>query len=244
MNDTMRSNRQQFFWGSIILIVLSGSVGCSKSGSSSLTFTPVSYVSILNEAPYGTAVDIYLNDTLVSPVGGIATGQYSTQYGSVKPGVYKVDFKKAGTDSLLFEIPASSFDTTSFYTLLLYNTAPGNPAVQAIKILDNFTSITNSYAYYRFFNLSPDASAADFYLDNTIVQHQRTPADNASNLSYNQFQSINPAIYNLQVTVSGTDSVLAMSNAVTLGQGGVYTIFLSGTKSANNLAISVLPASY
>ena len=244
MNDTMRNNRQQLFWGSIILLVLSGAVGCSKAGSS-LTVTAVTYVSVINEAPYSSAVDIYLNGTLVSPTGGIAPGEYSTQYGSVKPVTYTVDFKKAGTDTLLYEIPASSYDTSNFYTLILYNTAPGSAAVQAVKILDNFTQVTSTNAYFRFFNMSPDVPDADLYMNGSIVQQQRTPADNVDNLTYDEFQAVNPEAYNLQVKSSSTDSVLATLSSVPLAAGGVYTIFLNGTdKSANNLAISVLQASF
>src|SRR5580693_3218501 len=187
----MRNNRQQFFWGSIILLGLLGAAGCSKTGST-LTVTAVAYVSVINEAPYSAAVDIYLSGTLIT-TSGIPPGQYSKEYGSIKPGVYTVDFKKTGTDTLLYEIPASSFDTTSFYTLILYNTAPGSPAVQAVKIQDNFTSVTNTSAYYRFFNLSPDVSSADLYLNGSIVQLQRAPADNVNNLLYDEFQAVSPS---------------------------------------------------
>ncbi|HEV3326598.1 MAG TPA: DUF4397 domain-containing protein [Puia sp.] len=240
----MRNNRQQFFWGSIILLVLLGGAGCSKTGSS-LTVTAVTYVSVINEAPYSGAVDIYLNGTLVSPSGGIAPGQYSTQYGSVKPGVYTVDFKKTGTDSVLYEIPASPFDTTNFYTLILYNSARGSSAVQAVKIADNFSSVTNTSAYYRFFNLSPDVPSANLYLNGSIAQLQRAPADYANNLTYDEFQAVSPGVYTLQVKSPTTDSVLAAHGSIALTAGSVYTIFLSGTDtSVNNLSINVLQASF
>jgi hypothetical protein len=239
----MRNNHQQVFWVPIILLVLLGGAGCSKTGSS-LTVTAITYVSVINEAPYSGTVDIYLNGTLVTS-GGIAPGQYSKEYGSVKPGVYTVDFKKTGTDSLLYEIPASSFDTTHFYTLILYNTARGSSAVQAVKIPDDFSSVTNTSAYYRFFNLSPDVSSADLYLNGSIAQLQRAPADYVNNPMYTEFQSVSPNVYNLQVKSPATDSVLAALPSVELAAGSVYTIFLNGTDtSANNLSINVLPASF
>jgi hypothetical protein len=240
----MRNNHQQFFWNFMILVILAAGGGCSKT-SSSVDVTGVSYLSIINEAPYGSAVDIYLSGTLVSPLGGIAPGQYSKEYGSLKPGVYTVDFKKTGTDSLLYEIPASSFDTTNFYSLILTNSAPGSATVQAAKILDNFSAVTPSSAYFRFFNLSPDVPAVDLYLNGSIAQLQRTPADNVDDLMYNEFQPVTPAVYNLQVKASATDSVLATQSSISLEAGSVYTIFLSGTdRSSNNLQISVLQARF
>jgi hypothetical protein len=243
MNGTMRNNRQQFFWGSIILLAWLGSTGCAKTGTS-LTVTAVTYISVINEAPYSSAVDIYLNGTQISPSGGIAPGQYSKEYGSVVPGVYAVDFKKAGTDTLLYEIPASSFDTTNFYTLILYNTARGSSAVSAVKLLDDFSSVTNTSAYYRFFNLSPDVPSADLYLNGSIGQLQRAPADYVNNPIYDAFQAVTPNAYNLEVKSSSTNSVLA-TGSVELAAGSVYTIFLSGTDtSSNNLSVSVLQASF
>jgi hypothetical protein len=240
----MRNKHQQRFWSFMILVTLAAGAGCSKT--SSLSDVPgFSYLTIINEAPYGSVVDIYLNGTLVSPSGGIAPGRYSKEYGSLKPGVYTVDFKKTGTDSLLFEIPASSFDIRKFYSLLLFNGAPGSATVQAVKVMDDFSAITTGGTYYRFFNLSPDVPAVDLYLNNSIAQLQRTPADNVDDPMYDEFQPVNPAVYSLQVKVSATDSVLATQNAISLVAGSVYTVFLSGTdRSANNLKISVLQASF
>jgi hypothetical protein len=245
MNVIMRKSQQQFFWSLIFLIVLeAGGAACTKSGVS-VTSAGVTYVSVMNLAPYAPTVDIYLNDTLVSPPGGIPTGDYSTQYGRLKPGTYDVKFKKTGTDSLIDEIPASSFDTTNFYTLVLYNTQPGGGPAHAIKIHDDFSMVSPASANYRFLNLSPDAPRVDLYLDSTISQTGRTPADNASNLSLSTFQPIAPSTYNLRIKLSGTDSVLASLNAIPLTAGNVYTIFLGGKdQSSNSLSINVLTEIY
>jgi Domain of unknown function (DUF4397) len=242
MNRDMRDNYQHFIWSSIILVFASAFGGCIKS-TPATTATPVCYVSVMNEAPYSSVADVYFNGVLVSPTGGIAPGQFSSEYGSVKPGVYTIDFKVTGTDSLLYELPAAEYDTSNFYTLILYNTAPKSPAVAAASILDNFSSVTATSAYYRFFNLSPDIPSVDLYLSGVESQINRTPADNISNLMYDEFQAVNATTYSVQVKSSSTDSVLATANGTTLTEGGVYTIFLEGT-SAGGVSISVLPASY
>jgi hypothetical protein len=220
------------------LVVLLAGSGCSKPGVS-FTQNPVAYVSIMNLAAYGSAVDIFFNGTLVSPSGGIAPGQFSTQYGQLKPGTYTVDFKKSGTDSLLYELPASPFDTTTFYTLLLYNTTAGSAAVGAVRILDDFSQVNGTSSYYRFFNMSPDAPNVNLYINGMISQTNRAPADNVSNQSYQQFQAISPGDYTLQVQKAANDSVLGSQNNYPFAAGSVYTVFLSGT--SKGMTVNVLP---
>jgi hypothetical protein len=240
--DIMRNNCQHFYWSSIILVLLGGSFACSKP-QESLNASPISYVTIMNLAPYGGPVDIYFNGTQVSPAGGILPGQYSTEYGQLKPGSYTVDFKVTGTDSLLYELPATLFDTSTFYTLVLYNTAPGGPAVQATRIMDNFSQVNATSAYYRFFNMSPDASSVSLYMNGTVAQAGRSPADNVASQVFDQFQALSSGDYTLQVQNSSTDSVLATQTSYPFSSGSIYTIFLTGTSKAG-MKINVLPVAY
>lgn len=222
--------------GSFLALVLAG---CTKTGTTN-TSTPVTYVSVMNMAAYAPVADVYLNGSLASQSGGIAPGKYSLQYGPLQPGTYSVQFKKSGADSLMAQLPASIYDTSSFYTLLLYNNAGGGPALAA-RISDDFSMTTATSANYRFFNLSPDASLVDLYLNNTLTLSYRSTADNIQDPSLNGFLQLPSSNYNIKVKVAGTDSVLANTD-VTLGQGGVYTFFLAG--KSGNLSINVLQAAY
>ena len=238
----MRKSKQQFFWGATFFVILSaGLAGCTKTGSS-FTTSPVTYITVMNQAPYAPTADIFFNDTLASGSNGIAPGVYSSKYGPLKPGSYEVKFKKHSSDSLMDVLTRSNYDTLGFYTLILYNDA--NKAAHAMKINDDFSRITQANANYRFFNLSPDAPSVDLYMNDAKVQQGRTTADNAGNNSNNDFTSAVPAVYNLKVKTAAGDSV--MLNNVNLLGGNVYTIFLSGVKnaSANTLSINVLQASY
>lgn len=221
-----------------------GSWGCVKS-STNTPASAIAYVELINEAPYASAADMYLNGTLVS--SGLAPGTYSEEYGQVKPGTYDVQFKVAGGDSVLAEIPTAVFDTSNFYTLIMYNKAPHSAAVQAVEILDNYTSIAPANAYYRFFNLSPDLPKVDLLINAQVAQLARTPADNVGNLAYDAFTDIDPANYSLSVNVSGTDTVLASTSSYPLAAGGVYTIFIGGERDStetNKLVLEVLPAAF
>ncbi len=244
----MRTSKKQFFWRATFIVILaSGWAGCAKTGST-YTTSPVTYVTVMNEAPYGPTTDIYLNSQLATGTGGIASGAYSTKYGALQPGTYKIEFKKNGSDSLLSTIAGGSsqvLDTLNFYTLIMYNDTL--KAIQSMLIHDDFTSISTGNANYRFFNLSPDAHSVDFYINGkssgvAATFGERTTGDNAVNTSYNSFISTAPNSYNLEVRNHNPDSVIATASAINLVGGNVYTIFLSGT--TNNWKINVLPASY
>jgi len=235
----MINKRQHFYWCSIILLILFTGSGCTKPGVTT-SQTQVAYVSIMNLAAYGSPVDIFFNGNLVSPAGGIAPGQVSTQYGQLKPGSYTIDFKKTGTDSLLYELPASQFDTTTFYTLILYNTMAGSTAVSAVRILDNFSQVNGTSSYYRFFDMTPDAPNVNLYLDGSIAQTNRMPADNVNDQSYQQFLGISPGDHTLQVQNAATDSVLGTQNNYPFAAGYVYTVYLTGA-SSKGLTLNVLP---
>ncbi len=231
----------------VITVMTAGLAGCSKTGSSTSTSSAATYVNVMHMAPYAPAFDIYLNGTISSTAGGIPPGTFSQQYGPLKAGVYDVQFKKANTDSLLAEIPASDYDTMSFYTLIVYNTTPTGGAVRAIKVVDDFSQVSAASSNYRFFNLSPDCASVDFYLTNsTPAMTGRMPIDNFTNPALNAFMPVTGGPYNLQVKAAGTDSVIAFLNNVGLQSGSAYTIFLSGVKVGNNNThqINVLLASY
>ena len=247
----MRNSKKQFFWGATFFVILAaGWVGCAKTGST-YTTSPVTYVSVMNEAPYGPTTDIYLNSQLATGAAGIAPGAYSTKYGALQPGSYLIEFKKNGDGTLLSTIAGGVqvLDTLNFYTLIMYNDTA--KAIQSMLIHDDFTSISTGNANYRFYNLSPDAHNVDFYINGKTAgvaptYAQRTTGDNnpaffPSN-SNNTFISTAPNSYNLEVRNHYTDSVLASTSATSLVGGNVYTIFLSGT--TNNFKINVLPASY
>jgi hypothetical protein len=247
----MRKSTRNFLSAASFLVILSSlGMNCSKTGSS-LTTSPVTYLTLINEATYTGAASVYLNDTLTTPAGGIAAGTFSSEYGHISPGYYDVKFATTSSDSLLSEIPSSDYDTLNFYTLILYNTA-GGASAQSVKIWDNFSTLSSINANYRFFNLSPDEPNVDLYLNNTIVSSNRAIADNASNTLYNAFQPTAQGTYSITVKSAGKDSVIAtLTQPVPMTNGNAYTIFLSGnigssgTPSANNpLKINVLQATY
>jgi len=245
MKKTMRIRTKHFFWG-ISFFVISAVIlgGCAKTGSS-YSVSPVTYVSLMNVAPYAGTADVYLNGQLATSNGGIAPGSFSLKYGALQPGSYTIKFTKTGTQDSLTGIAggAQPLDTLNFYTLILYNDTAH--AAKSVLIHDDFTSISTANANYRFYNLSPDAPNVNFYLNDKTapIYPNRTPADNVVNPGYNTFISTAPAVYDLIVKpTAGDTTAIATVTGQNMVGGNVYTIFLTGVKG--NYKLNVLPASY
>jgi hypothetical protein len=239
----MTKRIQNLGWTSLCLAILAlVGTGCSKAGSTS-TVSSVTYLSVIHGAPFSSAANVYLNDTLITPTA-IGTGAFSPKYGTIRPGSYGVKFKKSGYDSLFDQLVSSSFDTLNFYTLLLYNDA-GGKAAHLLKIFDDFSGVSNNNnAYYRFFHLAPDWGSVNVTIGGSVVQSNRTPADNAVLSQFNAFQPIAAGGTVIKVTDAKTDSVLVVSGTINMGSGNPYTIWITGTRAQNNLSINVLPAQY
>jgi hypothetical protein len=240
-----KSTRNLFLAASFLIIASTFGLSCTKAGSS-LPPTNITYLTLINEASYTGTVSVYLNDTLATSVGGIASGAFSTRYGKIPPGNYDVKFESASSGNLLSEIPSSDYDTLNFYTLILCNTAGGD-TVQGFKVWDDFSTLSSINANYRFFNLSPDEPKVDLYLNNSVVSQNRTIADNATNNLYNAFQPTTAGAYSIVVKAAGQDSVIAtLGQSMAMTNGNAYTIFLSGNIGSSNypLKINVLQATY
>jgi uncharacterized protein DUF4397 len=188
---------------------------------------PVSFVSVINMSLRVPAVEMLFNGEKVTPP--MNAGAFFNRYSTVDPGARNVVFKKASSDSIVAEVtPGQYYDSSSFYTILLYDNA--NAGASAVRITDEFPAVDNSKAFIRFFQLSADMPRVDLLVETTKVFANRTPADNVISPTYNQFQAYTPGSYSLKATVAGTDSVIASTTYSDLLAGGVYTIFLKGVK--------------
>jgi hypothetical protein len=232
------------YWAGFLALAV-GWTGCSKMEATTNTTTgnAVTYLSLMNMAPYSPPTDIYLND--VKATSTVAAGVFSTSYAHITPGAYDVKFKVSGGDSLLSEIPSSIYDSLNFYTLIMYNDAINGPA-KSIKIVDNYNGVTANNAYYRFIDMCPEAPSVDLYINNSVVQQGRTTADIVANSNLTQFQALVPSTFNLQLKKAGTDSVIYNQANIQFLSGNVYTIFLSGSANApaDPISVNILKAAY
>ncbi len=224
-----------------------GLAGCAKAGLSSIStnINYPTYVVLMNMAPFAPSAEIYLNDIESTPA--IAPGNYSTSYEHLIPGSYDVKFKVAGSDSVLADLPASAYDSVTFYTLILYNADTVHKTTQAVKIHDDFSNLTSSYGYFRFFDLCPDLASVDVYLNGQLLQSGRAPADIVTTgIQYTGFSPMSPNTFSLSVTAHGSSTPIARLDQGYFSAGNAYTVILSGSASNPNFPINlhILNASY
>ena len=107
------------------------------------------------------------------------------------------------------------------YSLFLANKAT---SPELVLITDSVSNPANGKATIRFINLSPDAPAADLAVTGGSVL--------VTNKKYKAFSSFVPVTgnqnYNFQILQTGTSTVLASLNNISINAGYVYTIYLSG----------------
>ncbi|HEX6429834.1 MAG TPA: DUF4397 domain-containing protein [Niastella sp.] len=235
----VRKNVFLFLGALSFLTVLLG--GCMKESTSS---TPAvkTYLSLMHLAPRAPAIEVYFDNNKAS--SAINSGTVASAYSALDPNMFAINFKKAGSDSVVASIGTNLYDSSKYYTLLLYNY--DSTHVSAVRIEDDFSVLTNDKAYIRFFHMSPDIADVDLYFDNNLVIPGRQYADNTTSNYWNQFAAISPSSVNVYVKKAGSDSVIAQStSSVYLNQANAYTIFLKGIKGGtgtNALTVDVLQA--
>lgn len=235
-------NRTLLLQTTLLVLAAALFAGCLKTAETTPP-RPQTYISILHMAPEGPAVDIYLNGTKSSS-SAMPAGTYFIRYSQVDPGIYSIDFKKDGSDSIVASIPADVYDSLAYSTLLLYND-PGGNGVDAIRIQDDFSQFNVDKAHIRFFHLSPGLMPVDLYLGTTKIATGRQYADNVYSIYNNQFTHQEPNYYNISVKKAGTDSLITQTT-VNLQAAQAYTILLNGLPGESGdkgLAIDVLTAS-
>ncbi len=212
---------------SLSLLVLAGFIllmnACVK-GVSSPPPKKKTYVNIMHMAPWSPAVEVYFNDLKVSQV--VNPGVSSQLYEGFDPKTYAIKFKKASTDSLVASLPGEVYDSLKYYTLLLYNES--QTSVKAFRIQDDYSNLTLTQAFIRFFHFSPNTGPVDLFIETAKASADRVYTDNLGNASYNAFTTQQPGGYNIAVKRSGTGETLATALNVVFQQGNAYTIYLSG----------------
>jgi hypothetical protein len=217
--------------------------GCLKSVDPPQTEPAKAYVSIMHLAPTAPALDVYFDSKKVSN-SAFAPGNVTVAYNAVDRGTFSIVFKKAASDSVVASVTPVLYDSLSFYTVFLHNVQSNGP-VTAVRIKDDFSMLTSTNAFIRFFHASPDTEAVDFYIDNAKVESGRAQADNLPSGTYNNFNSLHPGFHNFQVKQAGTSTVLASLDNVELAARNAYTFYLRGLKNGsgtNQLSLAVLRA--
>lgn len=220
--------------GMLCLVLLLSS--CLKDNTPNYN-PPVALVSFFQASPDQTSLDLYFNNNKVN-LGPIAYGT-GLDYFRAYSGLRNINFYTYGVMSQVFT------DTATLKPNNIYSLFLANKATQPDLVLlnDTINQPPANMASIRFVDLSPDAPHVDLVLNNNTE---------VANKTYKGFSSFLPVTgntsYNIQVKDTGTGTVLAALNGVTLNTNLVYTIIFSGLVSGStpddHLAIHYVTNAY
>ena len=223
-----------------VLFVLSS---CLKSVDPPAATPAKAYVSIMHLAPTAPSLDVFFNEKKVSNTP-FAPGNVTVAYNAIDKGAFSIIFKKASSDSVVASVSLAQYDSLNFYTLFIHNTQVDGP-VAAVRIKDNFSNLTSTKPFYRFFHASPNTDAVDLYMDNVKIESSRILADNSFSSSLNDFVGITSGNHTFQVKLAGTDTVIATLDNTDLQSGNAYTLYLrglTGGTASSQLSLGLLRA--
>lgn len=194
-------------------------------------------------APTAPSLDVFFNETKVSS-NPFAPGNVTVAYNAIDKGAFPITFKKASSDSIVAAITFAQYDSLNFYTLFIYNQQANGP-VRAVRIHDDFSKLTQTKSFYRFFHASPNTDAVDLYMDNVKIESGRVLADNTSSGVLNEFTGVSSGYHTFQVKPAGMDTVIANLDNVGLLTGNAYTFYLrglTGGAGSSQLSLGLLRA--
>ncbi len=227
----MQKSKVNIFFWSVLAVLGISMTGCLKT-TEQQPQEAKAYLSIMHLATRPTAVslNVYFNDQKANdnawPAGGV-----SQFYSGITKGNYRIDFKKAGGDSLVTSVPPNFYDSLHFYSIMLYNTGTTSNAVGSFLVEDDFSDLTLDKAFYRFWHASPAVNAlgpVDVYIDNVKVQSNRQLADNQYSDYYNTFQLGTVGSHVVEVK-KGDSSIFKTKSDIVFQQGNAYTLYLAGS---------------
>lgn len=190
-----------------------------------------SYVRVLHASPGAPAVDIYINNAPI--LKKIAYKQFSN-YLPILPGTYNIKVFITGTETNPIINSNLFVPGLSILTLAAIGKAP---EITLLPIADKSNvPLSPGKSQIRFVHLSPDAPAVDVAIQNSGIIFK--------NVSYKQIEeyvSINPGVYSLQVKASKIDKTVLTNPKVIIRPKRYYTIYAVGLLSGNPPLQVLLP---
>lgn len=214
-----------------VVALLTGVIGFSSCLKNDNNFTnprPQAQILFLGSSTSTAPANFFDNDQKITD--SLINFNFYARY-AVYGGLHKFDLKKQGGDSLIAST-TFDFDSTQYYTYLIWNKAP----VRTSIIKTDQTNYSRDKIGIRFLNLSENAGAVDVYVGSEKIDSNRTYF-NGDVSSASIFKPYSPFSVNNTVTIkaAGTTTELANNNSLRTGyftQGNFYTIYLVGVKGS------------
>jgi hypothetical protein len=190
-------------------------------------------LSIIQASPDEPPITFFLNNDIVNNAA-LQFGDY-INYVPAYSGTRTANFDNASTMAQIYST-SIIINQNQYYSLFLTNTTT---TPKSLFLTDTLNQPASGKAGIRFINLSPNAPAVDFLIENTT-----TSTTNESFMGYSSFLPVAGGSYTIQVNQTGTTNTLATLANVNLRNGGLYTIWLQGlngsTSPGDKLGINIM----
>ncbi|MGO5076091.1 DUF4397 domain-containing protein [Clostridium sporogenes] len=176
-----------------------------------------SHVRILHASPDAPAVDIYINDNLISK--GLSYKGF-TEYMPLISTVYNIKVFPTGKKDVPvinknFFIPPNSIYTIAATGLL--------KDIALFPILDKkLDNKDPNKAYVRFVHLSPNAPKVDFYMNSKEI------FNNIGYKNITDYSSVDPKNYTITLRLANTENTVLTSPNANLKANKYYTVYAVG----------------
>lgn len=202
-------------------------------------------------SPNSDTLHVFVEDQRYTSSAGVVY-LASSSYLPVLSGSHTINIRRKGdAASALYVAPfTSDFAPGGIYSYFVYDTTTSATAqAKVLKLRDTLTLPPNTNSKVRFLHLAPNGPAVDVTLLRTSV----TPNDSVtlSNRTYvgatpNEttlagFTQVPRGNYTAKIKLAGTQTVVAtvaanMTNGTNVTEGGIFTIYASGTAKGRPLA--------
>ena len=182
-----------------------------------------------------------------------ATYLTTTTYLPIASGTHQINIrrKNVATSDLYVSTFTETMARGDIYSYFVYDTtSSATGQARVLRLKDNLTLPATTNSHVRALHLAPNAPAVDI----TLVRTSVTPNDSVtiSNRSYigaspnaNALAAFTPiprGLYTAKVKLAGTQTVaiavaVDMRNGTDVTQGGIFTIYASGTAKGQPLAV-------
>jgi len=184
-------------------------------------------VRVVHASPDAPAVDVWINDGLAienAPFKGI------TDYAPLAAGAYNIKVVPNGaTEPVVIEadLTLEAKDYTIVAVGLLENIEP-------LLLIDNNSAPAAGKAHVRFVHASPDAPAVDIAVKGGPILF--------SNVAFKEigdYLPVDAGTYDLEVRLTGTETVALDVPGLALADGTVYTVFAMGLAGGEPMLTAV-----
>lgn len=138
---------------------------------------------------------------------------------------FRIKAKDGALPGLIIANGTYTLTDNTNYTLLMTDSLS---KVKVSLITDTVTSADAGKAKIRFFHLSGDVAATDFFIGTTKLANARSFNDQNNNSVATTFQQVTATTVTIQAKNSTTGNVIATLPNVNLQTGKVYTCILKG----------------